>query len=69
MSLFLIAHHQTDSPNMGQLLMGSLVFTPKNNPSRFFALRNAIVNGHWIKITGLLPLVAGDHNRYGLKHA
>ena len=39
---------------------GSLVFTPKNNPSRITALRNAIVNRHWIEIAKLLPMDAGD---------
>ena len=39
---------------------GSLTFTPKNNPSRITALRNAIVNGHWLKTSKLLPMDAGD---------
>ena len=43
-----------------QLHKGSLVFTPENNPSRITALRNAIVNNHWIKIGKLLPMDAGD---------
>ena len=43
-----------------QLHKGSLVFTPKNNPSRITALRNAIVNGHWIETAKLLPMDAGD---------
>jgi len=43
-----------------QVHKGSLVFTPKNNPARITALRNAIVNGHWIKTGQLLPMDAGD---------
>ncbi|MCP4374830.1 MAG: hypothetical protein GY794_01415 [bacterium] len=39
---------------------GSLVFTPKYNPSRILALRNAIINGHWIETSELLPMDAGD---------
>jgi len=43
-----------------QLNKGLLVFTPKNNPSRITALRNAIVNRHWVKTARLLPMDAGD---------
>ncbi|MDP6633868.1 MAG: hypothetical protein QGG42_03140 [Phycisphaerae bacterium] len=43
-----------------QLHKGSLVFTPKNNPGRITALRNAIVNNHWVEISKLLPMDAGD---------
>ena len=43
-----------------QIHEGSLVFTPKNNPGRITALRNAIVNNHWIEIAKLLPMDAGD---------
>jgi len=43
-----------------QLHKGSLVFTPKNNPSRITALRNAVVNDHWIETARLLPMDAGD---------
>jgi hypothetical protein len=39
---------------------GSLVFTPKKNPGRITALRNAIVNRHWIDTAQLLPMDAGD---------
>ncbi len=42
------------------LSKGLLAFTPKNNPSRITALRNAIVNGHWIRTKKLLPMDAGD---------
>ena len=43
-----------------QLSKGMLQFTPKNNPSRITALRNAIVNGHWVETEKLLPMDAGD---------
>ncbi len=43
-----------------QLSKGVLTFTPKNNPSRITALRNAIVNGHWVRTEKLLPMNAGD---------
>jgi hypothetical protein len=43
-----------------QLHKGTLTFTPKNNPGRITALRNAIVNRHWIKTAKLLPMDAGD---------
>jgi len=39
---------------------GTLTFTPKNNPGRITALRNAIVNGHWVETKRLLPMDAGD---------
>jgi len=44
-------------------------FTPTKNPSRFNALRSAIVNDRWYTIEELLPMDAGDVVTQGSEHA
>ena len=54
----------------GQRINGDTVlFTPEGNPSRFSALRDAIVNDRWIPLEDLLPMDSADAVKGGTERA